>query len=115
MTRECPVRFCEGLWVKLPRSTLFRGLVTALHRSVAGLPRSKVGDHPVRCPHSPPEGSPHRVLGIALSIRCVLRLRHEDVSSDRCGVYSQAEIVTCWPMLQRKPASSRATATQILL
>jgi hypothetical protein len=22
MTRECHVRFCEGLWVKLPRSTL---------------------------------------------------------------------------------------------
>ena len=57
--------------MQLPRSTHFRGLATALHRSVAGLPRSKVGDHPVRCPHSPAEGSPHRVPGIALSIRCV--------------------------------------------
>src|SRR5262245_46413451 len=38
-----------------------RGLATALHRSVAGLPRSRVGDHPVRCPHSSAEGSPHRV------------------------------------------------------
>src|SRR5579863_4428374 len=41
--------------------TDIRGLVTALHRSVAGLPRSRVGDHHGRCPHSSSEGSPHRV------------------------------------------------------
>jgi hypothetical protein len=51
--------------------TDIRGLATALHRSVAGLPRPKVGDHRMRCPHSPSEGSPHRVPGIALPIRCV--------------------------------------------
>lgn len=38
-----------------------RGLVTALHRSVAGLPRSRNGDHQGGCPHSVFEGSPHRV------------------------------------------------------
>src|ERR1700686_356632 len=38
-----------------------RGLVTALHRSVAGLPRSSIGDHRGGCPHSSVEGSPHRV------------------------------------------------------
>src|ERR1700752_1217450 len=38
-----------------------RGLGTALHRSVAGLPRSSVGDHPEGCPHRTLEGSPHRV------------------------------------------------------
>lgn len=38
-----------------------RGLATALHRSVAGLPRSSVGDHRGGCPHSPAEGSLHRV------------------------------------------------------
>ena len=48
-----------------------RGLVTALHCSVAGLPRSSIGDHLEGCPHSLPEGSPHRVPRIALPIRCV--------------------------------------------
>lgn len=38
-----------------------RGLVTAFHGSVAGLPRSSIGDHRIRCPHSPAEDSPHRV------------------------------------------------------
>ena len=38
-----------------------RGLVTALHRYVAGLPRSSVGDHRFRCPRSTFEDSPHRV------------------------------------------------------
>src|SRR6185437_15610630 len=49
-----------------------RGLVTALHRSVAGLPRSRVGDHSLigGCPHSELEDSPHRVPRIALPIRC---------------------------------------------
>src|ERR1700694_3198466 len=37
--------------------TDIRGLVTALHRSVAGLPRSSIGDHRGGCPHSPFEGS----------------------------------------------------------
>src|SRR6202521_2591863 len=41
--------------------TDIRGLVTALHRSVAGLPRSSIGDHRGGCPHRPFEGSPHRV------------------------------------------------------
>ena len=35
-----------------------RGLGTAVHRSVAGLPRSSVGDHPEGCPHSGLEDSP---------------------------------------------------------
>jgi hypothetical protein len=38
-----------------------RGLGTAFHLSVAGLPRSKVGDHSAGCPHNVLEGSPHRV------------------------------------------------------
>jgi hypothetical protein len=50
--------------------TDIRGLDTALHCSVAGLPRSSVGDHPEGCPHSRAEGSPHRVSRIALPIRC---------------------------------------------
>jgi hypothetical protein len=37
-----------------------RGLVTAIHRSVAGLTRSSVGDHRCRCPHSPVEDFPDR-------------------------------------------------------
>ena len=64
--------------------TDIRGLGTALHRSVAGRPRSKAGDHPVRCPHSPSEGSPHRVPRVALPIRFVRRLHHWEVSS--CGL-----------------------------
>jgi hypothetical protein len=43
-----------------------RGLVTAFHLSVAGLPRSKLGDYPEGCPHNVLEDSPtscpaHRV------------------------------------------------------
>jgi hypothetical protein len=38
-----------------------RELATAFHRSVAALPRSRVGDHRGGCPHSALEGSPHRV------------------------------------------------------
>ena len=43
MTRECPVRFCEGLWVKLPRSTLstpenIQKLQAALHAKAKGEP-----------------------------------------------------------------------------
>ena len=49
--------------------TDIRGLVTALHCSVAGLPRSSIGDHPEGCPHSTCEDSPHRVPRIALPIR----------------------------------------------
>jgi hypothetical protein len=41
--------------------TDIRGLGTALHQSVAGLPRSSVGDHHEGCPHSRAEDSPHRV------------------------------------------------------
>jgi hypothetical protein len=46
------------------------GLATALHCSVAGLPRSSFGDHPEGCSHREAEGSPHRVPRIALPIRC---------------------------------------------
>jgi hypothetical protein len=38
-----------------------RGLVTALRRCVAGLPRSSVRDHHGGCPHRSFEDSPHRV------------------------------------------------------
>jgi hypothetical protein len=54
-------------WITL----ISAGWVTALHCSVAGLPRSRVGDHPEGCPHRRAEGSPHRVPCIALPIRCV--------------------------------------------
>jgi hypothetical protein len=38
-----------------------RGLSTALHRYVAGLPLSNVGDHRDGCPRKTFEDSPHRV------------------------------------------------------
>src|SRR6266436_1921949 len=37
-----------------------RGLGTALHLFLAGLPRSSVGDHRIGCPHRTFEDSPHR-------------------------------------------------------
>lgn len=95
-----------------------RGLITALHRSVAGLPRSSVGDHPEGCPHSPAEGSPHRVPRIALPIRCVagqLMILTPDRFRFMGEWVDQVSMLTCWPMLQTKPVSSRAIATQTLL
>jgi len=59
----------RGIFEATMDHTDIRGLDTALHCSVAGLPRSSVGDHPEGCPHSPFEGSPHRVPRIALPIR----------------------------------------------
>jgi hypothetical protein len=48
-----------------------RGLVTAFHLSVAGLPRSKLGDYPkdahITCSRIPP----HRVPRIAFLFQCV--------------------------------------------
>jgi hypothetical protein len=48
-----------------------RGLVTAFHLSVAGLPRSSIGDHPkdthITCSRIPP----HRVPRIAFLFQCV--------------------------------------------
>jgi len=60
--------------------TDIRGLVTALHRSVAGLPRSRVGDHHGGCPHSRAEGSPHRVR----ASRC--RSGVSELTSWRCSI-----------------------------
>src|SRR5882672_12450413 len=37
-----------------------RGLGTALHLFLAGLPRSEIGDHPEGCSHKTFEDSPHR-------------------------------------------------------
>ena len=60
-----------------------RGLVTALHRSVAGLPRSRIGDHP----HGDarigdhPHGDAHIALSrIPLTVRRASRCRSAVVS-----------------------------------
>jgi hypothetical protein len=45
------------------------GLVTALHRSVAGLRRSRVGDHRKGCPPNRAEGFPSPCPRIAFPIR----------------------------------------------
>jgi hypothetical protein len=52
-----------------------RGLGTALHLFLAGLPRSKNGDHPEGCSLKTFEDSPHRShasrsrLGVVLEVR----------------------------------------------
>lgn len=70
--------------------TDIRGLVTALHRFVAGLPRPRVGDHPVRDAHIVISRIP---LTVCRASRCrsgVRRLLHGSVlrlrlSGDRSG------------------------------
>ena len=48
-----------------------RGLVTAFHLSVAGLPRSKVGDYPKDAHITYSRIPPHRVPRIAFLFQCV--------------------------------------------
>ena len=82
VSAECAVRGRTGWGTRRAglRATMdhadIRGLGTALHRSVAGLPRSSIGDHRQGCPHSRAEGSPHRVPRIALPIRCGVSSPH---------------------------------------
>jgi hypothetical protein len=94
-----------------------RGLVTALHRCVAGLPRSSVGDHRFRCPRSTFEDSPHRVR--ASRSQSVVIVRSGVISPPPVGVGSSRSVQVCaltWRARSHiKPASSRAMAMQILL
>lgn len=89
-----------------------RGLVTALHRSVAGLPLSKSGDHRGGCPHKTFEDSPDRVYasrsasGVDGLVSIVFPVEDDVVDQGAPG--------TCRARSHINPESSRAMATQVL-
>src|ERR1700758_1091147 len=61
--RACPHRTSNatrGTMAATIDHSSIRGLVTAFHLFLAGLPRSEIGDHRVGCPRKTFEGSPHR-------------------------------------------------------
>ena len=95
-----------------------RGLATAFHLFLAGLPRSRNWDHHRDARIKFVEDSPHRSRvsryrfgvepsGVWESVSHLLG----EWAERRC---SQAGIFTCRAISQMKPASSRATATQHL-
>jgi hypothetical protein len=91
-----------------------RGLVTAFHRFVAGLPRFRVGDHQV---DAHVEGS--RVPLIVFARRVAdrhCRVFVRGLSPLRAGLMADQDTAgTCRATSQIKPVSSRAIATQVLL
>lgn len=89
-----------------------RGLVTALHRSVAGLPRSSGGDHRGGCPHKTFEDSPDRVHA-SRSASGVVGLVSIDLL-DADDMVDQAALGKWRARSQINPHSSRAMATQVL-
>src|SRR6202453_4381310 len=60
-----------------------RGLGTALHLFLAGLPRSEIGDHPEGCSLKTSEDSPHRSHASRSQLGVVLDVK---VLSDRAPV-----------------------------
>src|SRR3569832_1131031 len=105
--------------------TDIRGLATAFHRYVAGLPRARGGDHPDwGCPHSRFEDSPHRVPRIALPIPgggCAVKISVS--TSWRCfsnfscsceGSRASGDVLTDIPHKARQLACERHTDLVVL-
>jgi hypothetical protein len=89
-----------------------RGLVTALHRSVAELPLSNDGDHRCGCPHKTFEDSPDRVCASRFPSGVVGIGSIALLSADE--VFDQVAPGTWRARSHIKPHNSRAMATQVL-
>jgi hypothetical protein len=89
-----------------------RGLVTALHRSVAGLPLSRVGVHRYGCPHKTFEDSPDRVHASRFPSGVVWLASINLLDADE--VFDQVALGSWCARSHINPHNSRAMATQVL-
>jgi len=89
-----------------------RGLGTALHRSVAGLPLSRIGDHHGGCPRKTFEDSPDRVHASRFPLGVVALVSIDLLDADE--VFDQAALGKWCAKSHINPHSSRAMATQVL-
>ena len=91
-----------------------RGLATAFHRSVAGLPRSRVGDHRVDA-HVELSRVPLIVFAHRVADREWVGWCGWPPGGVSMSAAGQGAAGICRAMSQMKPASSRAIAVQVLL